>query len=121
MIECFGICSQNCSAFQNGKCILDAKKAETKNDFELYEEDEIGIKGGEVGMTIKEAVELYNKNKEEIAELKRIQTRIVSENYEFMKDPMAYYRVNSEDMNLFANLLSERVKRLEAELEQELE
>ena len=45
MIECFGICSENCSAFQNGKCILDAKKAETKNDFELYEEDEIGIKG----------------------------------------------------------------------------
>ena len=45
MIECFGICSENCSAFQNGKCILDAKKAETKNDFELYEEDKIGIKG----------------------------------------------------------------------------
>ena len=41
MIECFGICSENCSAFQNGKCILDAKKAETKYDFKLYKEDEI--------------------------------------------------------------------------------
>ena len=39
IVECFRICSESCSAFQNGKCILDAKKAETKNDFKLYEEN----------------------------------------------------------------------------------
>lgn len=39
MIECYGICSENCTAFQNGKCVLDAKKAEGKNDFEVYAED----------------------------------------------------------------------------------
>ena len=41
MIECFGICSEKCTAFQNGKCILDAKKAECANDIKLYVEDKI--------------------------------------------------------------------------------
>ena len=40
MIECYGICSEKCSAMQNGKCVLDAKKAEGANDFQLYKEDE---------------------------------------------------------------------------------
>jgi len=40
MIECFGICSEYCTAWQNGKCVLDAKKAEGANDFQLYKEDE---------------------------------------------------------------------------------
>ena len=35
MIECYGICSENCTAWQNGKCVLDAKKAEGVNDFQL--------------------------------------------------------------------------------------
>ena len=40
MIECYGICSEKCTAMQNGKCVLDAKKAEGANDFQLYKEDE---------------------------------------------------------------------------------
>ena len=40
MIECFGICSEKCTAMQDGKCVLDAKKAECTNDFQLYKEDE---------------------------------------------------------------------------------
>ena len=40
MIECFGICSEKCTAMQDGKCVLDAKKAEGANDFQLYKEDE---------------------------------------------------------------------------------
>ena len=39
-IECYGICSEKCTAMQNGKCVLDAKKAEGANDFQLYKEDE---------------------------------------------------------------------------------
>ena len=38
MIECYGICSENCTAWQNGKCVLDAKKAEVIYDFETKEE-----------------------------------------------------------------------------------
>lgn len=38
MIECYGICSENCTAWQNGKCVLDAKKAEAIYDFETKEE-----------------------------------------------------------------------------------
>ena len=38
MIECFGICSENCTAWQNGKCVLDAKKAEVIYDFETQKE-----------------------------------------------------------------------------------
>ena len=38
MIECYGICSENCTAWQNGKCVLDAKKAEVTYDFETKEE-----------------------------------------------------------------------------------
>ena len=70
-------------------------------------------------MTIAEAVEIYNKTKEEISELKRIHKRIVEENSGFMRDPMGYYRVTKEDMNLFGKLLSEHVKSLESKLEQE--
>ena len=38
MIECYGICSEKCTAMQNGKCVLDAKKAEGANDFQLFKE-----------------------------------------------------------------------------------
>ena len=39
MIECFGICSEDCTAWQNGKCVLDAKKAEGTYDFETKGEN----------------------------------------------------------------------------------
>ena len=70
-------------------------------------------------MTIAEAVEIYNKTKEEISKLKRMRRRIIEENSGFMRDPMGYYRVTQEDMNIFGELLSEHVKSLELKLEQE--
>lgn len=39
-IECYGICSEKCTAMQNGKCVLNAKKAKSANDIQLYKEDE---------------------------------------------------------------------------------
>ena len=45
IIECYGICSENCTAFQNGKCVLDAKKVEGLNDIGLYKEDKKVVKG----------------------------------------------------------------------------
>ena len=72
-------------------------------------------------MTIKEAITLYNKNTETIKNLKLAQERLIEANSIPMRDPLGFIRIEEGDASIFASLMSEEIKRLEAELEQEFE
>ena len=40
-IKCYGICSENCSAMRDGKCTLEAEKAECEESFEVADDEDL--------------------------------------------------------------------------------
>lgn len=70
-------------------------------------------------MTIKEAVEFYNQQKEEIRILKKVKENVMRFNSQEIKDPFGDIHMSKEEASILFDVLDKHVYALEESLNKE--
>lgn len=70
-------------------------------------------------MTIKEAVEFYNQQKEEIRILKEVKENVVRSNSHEFRDPLGDVRLSEEEASILLDVLNKYIFILEESLNEE--